>query len=125
MAKDMSFPDEELEIEDEEVQDKEQAHWYGFEEDVEDVSIADKLPILPLRGVVVFPAAIVPLLISRDSSLALVEQALVGDRVIGLVAQKMPEQDSPAPEDLFRRGCAGRILKMLKYPDGSIRILVQ
>ena len=67
MAKDMSFPDEELEIEDEEVQDKEQAHWYGFEEDVEDVSIADKLPILPLRGVVVFPAAIVPLLISRDS----------------------------------------------------------
>jgi ATP-dependent Lon protease len=127
MPKDMPFSDEDLDIEDaeEEVQEKEQAHWYGFEEDVEDVSIAATLPILPLRGVVVFPAAIMPLLISRESSLALVEQALVGDRVIGLVAQKSPEQDSPAPDDLFRRGCAGRILKMLKYPDGSIRILVQ
>jgi ATP-dependent Lon protease len=125
MGKDLPFNEEDLEMEEEEVQDKEQAHWYGFEEDVEEVAIAAQLPILPLRGVVVFPAAIVPLLISRDSSLALVEQALVGDRVIGLVAQKSPEQDTPSPEDLFQRGCAGRILKMLKYPDGSIRILVQ
>jgi ATP-dependent Lon protease len=125
MAKDIPFSEEEIEIEEDESDEKEQAHWYGFEEDVEDVPVADSLPILPLRGVVVFPAAIVPLLISRDSSLSLVEQALVADRVIGLVAQKSPEQDAPAPEDLFRRGCAGRILKMLKYPDGSIRILVQ
>ncbi len=99
--------------------------WYGFEEDTEDVPVADRLPILPLRGVVVFPAAIVPLLISREASLALVEQALVGDRVIGLVAQRTPEIEEPSAEDLYPRGCAARILKMLKYPDGSKRILVQ
>jgi ATP-dependent Lon protease len=78
-----------------------------------------------LRGVVVFPAAIVPLLISRPASLALVERALVGDRVIGLVAQRSPEQEAPSADDLYARGCAARILKMLKYPDGNIRILVQ
>ena len=126
MASDIPFPDdEELELDEGEATDKEQAHWYGFEEDVEDVPIASELPVLPLRGVVVFPAAIVPLLISRESSLALVEQSLVGDRVIGLVAQKSPELDAPGPDDLYKRGCAARILKMLKYPDGSIRILVQ
>jgi len=103
----------------------EQSRWYGFEEEVEDVAVAELLPILPLRGVVVFPAAIVPLLISRQSSLELVEEALIGDRIVGLIAQRSPEMESPAPEDLYDRGCAARILKMLKYPDGSIRILVQ
>ncbi|MEE8312140.1 MAG: endopeptidase La [Candidatus Binatia bacterium] len=116
--------DTEVVIEDAEESSDEQT-WYGFEEDVEDVPVADLLPILPLRGVVVFPAAIVPLLISREASLALVERALVGDRVIGLVAQRSPEIEKPSPEDLYPRGAAARILKMLKYPDGSIRILVQ
>ncbi len=119
------FSDEEVELEPQTPHEKEQAHWYGFEEDVEDVAVAEKLPILPLRGVVVFPASITPLLISREASLALVEQALVGDRVIGLVAQRSPEVEEPAPDELYRRGSAARILKMLKYPDGSIRILVQ
>jgi len=125
MSNDTPFSDDELELEEEDLGQKEQAHWYGFEEDVDDVPVAKELPILPLRGVVVFPSSIVPLLISRESSLSLVDQALVGDRVIGLVAQRSPEMTSPSPDDLFPRGCAARILKMLKYPDGSIRILVQ
>ena len=103
----------------------EKAHWYGFEEDVDDVHVSNDLPVLPLRGVAVFPAAILPLLISRESSLALVEDALVGDRIIGLVAQKVADDESPGIEDLYKRGCAARILKMLKYPDNSVRILVQ
>jgi ATP-dependent Lon protease len=118
-AKNIPFPDEEVEIEEDEVEEKEQAHWYGFEEDVEDVAIADTLPILPLRGVVVFPAAIVPLLISRESSLALVDRRSSEIASSDWWRRNHPEQDSPAPEDLFRRGSAGRILKMLKYPDGS------
>src|SRR6185369_4556000 len=72
-----------------------------------------------------FPSAIAPLLISRGASLKLVEDALVGDRMLGLVAQKNAEEESPGREGLYSRGTAGRILKMLKYPDGSVRILVQ
>src|ERR1044072_9665152 len=97
----------------------------AFEEDVSGTSVPAALPILPLRGVVIFPAAIVPLLISRGSSLKLVEDCLAGERMLGLIAQKNPEEESPDPTGLYARGTAGRILKMLKYPDGSIRILVQ
>jgi ATP-dependent Lon protease len=122
MADDVSFDDD---VEREEDFSEEKAHWFAFDEAVEEVPVGSELPLLPLRGVVVFPAAIVPLLISRPSSLALVERALVGDRVIGLVAQRSPEQECPSADDLYVRGCAGRILKMLKYPDGNIRILVQ
>jgi hypothetical protein len=81
--------------------------FYGFEEDVSGIAVPDTLPLLPLRGVVIFPSAIVPLLISRGAS------------------QKNPEEEAPDPSGLYARGTAGRILKMLKYPDGSIRILVQ
>ncbi|MCS6925610.1 MAG: endopeptidase La [Candidatus Binatia bacterium] len=97
----------------------------GFEEDPRDIAVPSELPILPLRGVVIFPSAIVPLLISRGSSLALVDDCLKGDRILGLAAQKNPEEENPEPYALFSRGSAGRILKMLKYPDGSVRILVQ
>src|SRR5215813_2660582 len=97
----------------------------GFEEDLSDISVPDVLPMLPLRGVVIFPSAIVPLLISRGSSLKVVEHVLAGDRMLGLVAQKNPEEEEPTVTSLYSRGTAGRILKMLKYPDGSVRILVQ
>ena len=98
---------------------------YGFDEDISGVAIPAELPILPLRGVVIFPSAIVPLLISRGTSLKLVEDSLQADRMLGLFGQKNPEEENPEPAGLFGRGTAGRILKMLKYPDGSIRILVQ
>lgn len=66
MSNDDPFPGDEDFIADEaELEDQEKAHWFAFEEAVEDVPVAGELPILPLRGVVVFPAAIVPLLISR------------------------------------------------------------
>ena len=99
--------------------------FYGFEEDVTGVDIPAALPVLPLRGVVIFPSAIVPLLISRSGSLKLVEECLAGDRILALVAQQNPEEENPEPQALYPRGTAGRILKMLKYPDGSVRILIQ
>jgi ATP-dependent Lon protease len=94
-------------------------------EDLSDVTLPAEVSILPLRGVVIFPAAMVPLLISRGASLKLVEECLKGDRILGLVAQKNPDEENPNPHDLFAHGSAGRIVKMLKYPDGSVRILVQ
>ena len=106
----------------------EEAQGHGvvsFEEDPGDIVVPTELPILPLRGVVVFPSAVVPLLISRGSSLQLVEDCRNNDNLLGLAAQKNPEDENPDPTALFSRGSAGRILKMLKYPDGSVRILVQ
>ncbi len=96
--------------------------FFGFDEDISGIVVPDELPILPLRGVVIFPSAIVPLLISRGPSLKLVEDRLAGDRTLGLVSQKNPEEENPEPEGLYARGTAGRILKMLKYPDGSVRM---
>src|SRR5215475_6805897 len=85
--------------------------FYGFEEDVSGIHVPAELPILPLRGVVVFPSAIAPLLISRGTSLKLVEDALNGDRILGLVAQKNAESENPGTDGLYSRGTAGRILK--------------
>jgi ATP-dependent Lon protease len=97
----------------------------GIEDDLSGVVVPAELSILPLRGVVIFPSAIVPLLISRGSSLKLVEDCRRGDNLLGLATQKNPDDENPTPHALYARGCAGRILKMLKYPDGSVRILVQ
>lgn len=97
----------------------------GIEDDLSGVAVPAELSILPLRGVVIFPSAIVPLLISRGSSLKLVEDCRKGDNLLGLATQKNPDDENPTPHALYSRGCAGRILKMLKYPDGSVRILVQ
>ena len=110
--------------ESEEKEIKEQ-RFFGFEDDLSGIAVPTELPVLPLRGVVIFPSAIVPLLISRGASLQAVEQALATDRMLALVAQKNPEEEAPEPAGLYSRGAAGRILKMLKYPDGSVRILVQ
>ena len=97
----------------------------GFEDDLSGVVVPSELSILPLRGVVIFPSAIVPLLISRGSSLKLVDDCRKGDNLLGLATQKNPDDENPGGQALYSRGCAGRILKMLKYPDGSVRILVQ
>ncbi len=100
--------------------------FYGFGEDTSSIEIPERLPVLPLRGVVIFPSAIVPLPISRKPSLQLVEQCLAReDKILGLVAQKTADEERPDPADLFTRGTAGRLLKMLRYPDHSVRILVQ
>ena len=83
------------------------------------------MPVLPLRGIVIFPSQIHPFLVSRASSLKLIEDVGQNSRVIGLATQKNPEEESPGPESLYPRGTAVRILKMLKYPDQSVRVLVQ
>jgi len=97
----------------------------GLEEDTSSLVVPERLPLLPLRGVTVFPSAIVPLPISRPASLRLVEQCLAGDRMLALVAQKSADEERPGPEGLYTRGTAGRLLKMLRYPDQSVRVLVQ
>src|SRR5579863_5518839 len=98
---------------------------FETEEDLSKVEIPELLPVLPLRGIVIFPSQIHPFLVSRASSLKLIEDVGQNARIIGLAAQKNPEEENPAPEGLYSRGTAVRILKMLKYPDQSVRVLVQ
>jgi ATP-dependent Lon protease len=98
---------------------------FETEEDLSQTEIPEILPVLPLRGIVIFPSQIHPFLVSRASSLKLIEEVGGAQRIIGLTAQKNPEEENPSPEGLHSRGTAVRILKMLKYPDQSVRVLVQ
>src|SRR4030088_2913690 len=94
---------------------------FETEEDLSTVEIPEMLPVLPLRGIVIFPSQIHPFLVSRASSLKLIDDVGQNARIIGLTAQKNPEEENPGPEGLYSRGTAVRILKMLKYPDQSVR----
>src|SRR5437868_9941288 len=89
------------------------------------ITIPDVLPVLPMPDVVVFPYMIVPLFVNRDRSAKAVDQALSENRMILLVSQKRSDVDDPKPEDLHNFGTVSVIMRMLKLPDGRIRILVQ
>ncbi len=86
--------------------------------------IQEELSILPLKGIVVYPFLIMPLLVSQKYA-RLIDDTLMHGKVIGLVAQKNPEQEEPGPDDMYKFGTAATILKMLRFPDGSVRFLVQ
>ena len=94
-------------------------------EEPEATKIPAVLGIIPLRDTVIFPYMIAPLVIGRTRSLRLVDEASNSDRVVGLATQTKPDTENPAPQDLRTIGTAATILKMLKFPDGSTRILVQ
>jgi ATP-dependent Lon protease len=87
--------------------------------------IPDIIPILPLRGVVVFPQTAVPLTIGQPRSIKLVDDVVVGDKIIGLIASRNPDLENPGPEDLYRIGSLAVVQRLLRAPDGTIRLLVQ
>ncbi|HMG33536.1 MAG TPA: endopeptidase La [Blastocatellia bacterium] len=89
------------------------------------VKVPDALPVLPLRDIVIFPYMIVPLFVQRERSIRAVEQALAESRMIMLIAQRDLEKEEPGGADLYNYGTAAAIMRMLKMPDGRIRILVQ
>jgi ATP-dependent Lon protease len=88
-------------------------------------SIPDELPILPLRGVVVYPHTATPLTIGQPRSIKLVDDVITSHRMIGLVASKNPELETPGPNDLYRFGTVASIQRMLRAPDGTIRLIVR
>ncbi len=89
------------------------------------MQIPSDLPSLPLRDIVIYPFMIVPLFVSRDKSIRAVEEALKDNRMIVLVSQKDVNKEDPQQEDLFQVGTVAIIMRMLKLPDGRIRILIQ
>jgi len=96
-------------------------------EDAEDAKpdIPDVLNLLPLRDSVIYPMLIAPLSVGRDSSVQLIDESVVGNnRVIGVIAQRRPQDDSPTFEDVFEYGCAVIIRTLVKMPD-AVRLIVQ
>ncbi len=85
----------------------------------------NRLPLLPLRSDLVFPQTVVPLVVNRPSGIRLIDEIMVGERLVGLASQLHPEIDDPGMHDLFPTICVGTVLKMLKFPDGSTRIVCQ
>jgi ATP-dependent Lon protease len=90
-----------------------------------ELQIPEELPLLPVRDVVIFPYMILPLFVGREKSIAAVDAALARDRLIFLAAQKELGEEEPKPEDIFAVGTVAMIMRMLKLPDGRVKILVQ
>ncbi len=89
------------------------------------MQIPEVLPALPLRDIVIYPFMIVPLFVSRDKSIKAVEEALKDNRMIVLVSQRDLNKEDPEQDDLYTMGTVAIIMRMLKLPDGRVRILIQ
>ena len=88
-------------------------------------AVPGMLPVLPLRETVPFPDTLTPLAVGQERSVRLVNDALSGNRTLLMVASKRPDVETPGPDDLYDVGVVGVIARMLKVPDGTLRILVQ
>ncbi len=95
------------------------------EESTEELTFPATLPVLPLKDTVVFPESVTPLAIGQERSIKLVEDVVSGDRALALVTVKHPEAEQPGWDDLYEIGTAAVVHKMIKVPDGTLRILVQ
>lgn len=84
-----------------------------------------ELPLLPLRGMIVFPYMVVPLDVGREKSVSALEEAMVNDRLIALASQYQAKINEPTPDDIYRVGTLAEIKQLIKLPDGTIRVLVE
>jgi ATP-dependent Lon protease len=87
--------------------------------------LPDALPVLPLRETVTYPDTLTPLAVGQERSIKLVNDVLSGNRMLVMVGSRDPENDAPGPDDLYDVGVAGVVARMMKVPDGTLRILVQ
>ena len=88
-------------------------------------SLPETLPVLGLSDIVIFPGAVVPLLVETGPSLKLIDDLVAGDRLLAAVLQRNPDVAEPGPADLHSVGCVSRLNKMVKFPDGTVRVLVE
>ena len=84
-----------------------------------------KIPVLPLRDIVVFPHMVVPLFVGRDKSVKALESVMKNDKKIMLITQKSAAVDDPSKDDLFDFGTVANVLQLLKLPDGTVKVLVE
>jgi ATP-dependent Lon protease len=90
-----------------------------------ELDLPDELPILPLRGLVVYPQTAIPLTVGQARSIKLVDDVVSGNRMVGLVASKDPELDTPGADDVQTIGTLATIHRLFRAPDGTIRLLIQ
>jgi ATP-dependent Lon protease len=88
-------------------------------------SLPQTLPILGLSDIVIFPGMVAPLLVETPQSIKLIDDVVAGDRLLGVALQRNAEAENPAPAEMHEVGCAARLLKMLKFPDNTVRVLVE
>ncbi|MFW6058081.1 MAG: endopeptidase La [Persicimonas sp.] len=84
-----------------------------------------RLPLLPLRDIIVFPSMVVPLFVGREKSIQALEEAMEADKTIALAAQKKSKTNSPTEDDIYRVGTVGKIVQLLRLPDGTVKVLVE
>ena len=87
--------------------------------------LKESLPLLPLRGMIVFPYMVVPLDVGRDKSISALEEAMIQDRLIVLATQRQAKVNEPSQDDIYEIGTMAEIKQLLKLPDGTIRVLVE
>lgn len=95
------------------------------EETVNNQDFPENLPILPLRNNVLFPGVVIPITVGRDKSIKLIQEANKGNKIIGVVSQKVQEEESPEFKDLHIVGTVAQIVRLLKMPDGSSTVIIQ
>ena len=95
------------------------------EAEVQRVTLPPEMPVLPVPGMVLFPQVVLPIAVNEESGLRLVNDVVVGNRLMVVVAVKNEKAEHPGPDDLYQVGCAVAVLKMMKFPDETTRILVQ
>src|SRR5512136_2746405 len=88
-------------------------------------SLPEMLPVLGLSDIVIFPGMVAPLLVETTQSTKLIDDVVGGDRLLGVVLQRNAEAENPRPHEMHEVGCAARVLKMLKFPDNTVRVLVE
>jgi ATP-dependent Lon protease len=91
----------------------------------EDDEIPKELPVLPVKGMVLFPEMAAPVLVGKDRSKKLVDEALVGDKLVVIVASKNQHAEEPGPQDLYAIGTVSQILKKITFPDGTYQVIIR
>src|SRR6266699_3942537 len=95
------------------------------QDDDDQLSIPDVLPVLPLKDTVIYPFAVQPLGVGQERSIRLIDEVMRGNRLVVLVAQKSAEIEQAGQDDIFKIGTVSRIARMIRMPDGTIQIIVQ
>src|SRR3974390_559143 len=88
-------------------------------------SLPQTLPILGLSDIVIFPGMVAPLLVETPQSIKLIDDVVAGDRLLAVALQRKAEAGKPTPDKIHKGRCAARLLKMLKFPDNTVRVLVE
>ena len=95
------------------------------EKKVQEFKLFKKMPVLPLRNIVVYPHMVVPLFVGRDKSIAALEEVMDKGQELLFLAQKDADTNDPKNEDLYEVGTVGKVLQLLKLPDGTVKVLVE